>query len=112
MRWTREPRSRTCRRPRTCLGAGDLTDFVGLDDVADLDVVVPGDGDAALVAEGDLTNVVLEAPEARDLTGVDDLAVTQQPRLGVADDLAVGDVASGDNRLRGAERVPDLGGAH
>ena len=63
--------------------SGDLLDLVRLDDVADLDVLVPVEADAALEALLDLGDVVLEAAQRADLALVDDAVVAQQPQLRV-----------------------------
>ena len=65
-------------------GGRDALDDERLDDVADLDVVVPLEADAALEAGLHLGHVVLEAPQRADLALVDDDVVAEQARLRVA----------------------------
>ena len=60
-----------------------------LEDVAFLDVVVLGDGHAALVAGGDFLGSVLEALQGADLALMDDDVVAQHTDLAVPGDLAV-----------------------
>src|SRR5262245_6214542 len=87
---------------------GSLLDLEGLDDVADLDVLVPLEPDAALEALLDLGDVVLEAAQRPHLPLVDDAVVAEQPQLGVARDRALGHVAAGhDAELRNLEGIAD-----
>src|SRR5512143_2665693 len=65
-----------------------LLHLVGLDDVADLDVGEIVETDAALVAGLHLAGIVLEALQAAHLAVVHDDAVADEPRLGIAGDLA------------------------
>src|SRR5687767_7567429 len=98
-------------RPRE--RARDRLDLEALDDVADLHVVEVHDADAALEAFADLAGVVLEALERRDLSGVDDRPVADQPHLRLPIDGALGDVAPGDGaHARDAEDLAHLGRAH
>src|SRR5687768_5326103 len=85
------PRRATSGRLR---GAGDLPDFVGLDDVALLQVLEVLEADAALEARRHLTHVVLEALERRDRPVPDDGAVAQEAHLRAPRDRAVADVAA------------------
>src|SRR6266699_6831630 len=81
-----------------------------LDDVAGLDVVVVGQPDAALIAGLDLAGVVLEAPEGRHLSRVNDHVVPKQAHLGAARDLAVRHVGAGDRADLGhLEDLPHFG---
>src|SRR5262245_4675747 len=78
------------------------------DDVADLDVVVLFEADAALEPRLHLGDVVLEAAERADLAFVDDHVVAEQARLRVAGsrDAAVGHHAARDRaELRHLERL-------
>src|SRR6185369_16744195 len=90
----------------------DAADALGgetFDDVSLLEVVVPGQADAALVVLLDLADVVAEAAERLDPVGDDDLAVAPDTRA-TPDDPAVGDEAAGDDRaLADAEDLADLG---
>src|SRR6185437_4067634 len=77
-------------------------DLEGLDDVADLDVVVAGNLQAALEAFADLLDVFLEALEAvetDDLVrrGINHDALADHADAGVAFDGSAGDVATGDD---------------
>src|SRR5688500_10705696 len=69
-----------------------------LDDVADLEVVVVGEADAAFEAGLDLADVVLEAAQRPDLPLVHDDVVAEQACVRVAGpcDAAVGHHAAGD----------------
>src|SRR5262249_3396782 len=94
------------QRPR------DLLDLERLDDVADLDVLVPVETDAALETLLDLGDVVLEPPERSDLALVDHAVVAQETQLGGARDRALGDVAPGDDaELGNLEGVAHFGAA-
>src|SRR5262249_14266918 len=89
--WTR----RSAERPL------HLLDAIALDAVADLDVVVAGDLQAALHALADLTDVVLEALEGLQPGGpvgrrVDHHAAADHPDLGVALHHPLGHEATGD----------------
>src|SRR5262245_7966942 len=82
-------------------GSLHLIDAVGLDDVADLDVVVAGDLHAALEAFAHLADVLLEPLEGLQAGGairgrVDHDALANHAHLGVALDVALRDVAAGD----------------
>src|SRR5690606_3139984 len=89
-----------------------LDDLERLDVVAHLDVVVAVDGEAALVAGRDLSDVVLEAAERADVAGVDDDAVADEADAVVPVHLPLDDVAAGDGAgLRDAERLAHLDGA-
>ena len=65
-------------------GRGHALHREHLDDVADLDVVVPLEADAALEPGLHLGHVVLEPAERSDLAFVDDDVVAQQPGLRIA----------------------------
>src|SRR5438874_7585579 len=84
-------------------------DDVALDDVADLDVVLVLEDDAALESDGDLTSVVLHAPERPDLAVVDRGPPTEEPCLRPASDLAVDHARSGDRGLARREDLQYLG---
>src|SRR5215218_5179872 len=70
----------------------------GFDDVADLDVVVLLEADAAFEPRLDLGHVVLEASQRADLAFVNDHVVAEQARLRVArtGDAPLRDHAAGD----------------
>src|SRR5690606_14742194 len=74
----------------------DLAELVGLDDVALLEVLEVGEADAALVAGGDLGDLVLDALERLDLALPDHRALTEEAHLGATGDDAVQHVATGD----------------
>src|SRR6185503_13385819 len=85
-----------------------------LDHVADLQVVVLLEADAALEAALHLADVVLEAAQRSDLAGEDDDVVAQQARLRLAGagDAALGHHAAGNRpELRYLEDVADMGDA-
>ena len=63
-----------------------LLHLEALKDVAFLDVLELGQGDAALKARGNLLGVILETLQAGDRILADDDAVTDQTQLGVAGD--------------------------
>src|SRR4030081_2100222 len=87
----------------------DLPSGVGLKLVALLDVLEVPEHDPALETRGDLSNVVVEAAEARDLSVVDDRSVAHQAHLRPPRDLALGHVGAGDGpHARGPEQLPDL----
>src|SRR5688572_16812627 len=68
------------------------------DDVADLQVAVVAQADAAFEARLDLADIVLEPAQRADLAFVHDDVVAQQAGVGLAGtgDTAVGDHAAGD----------------
>src|SRR5665811_691789 len=94
-------------------GTRDLAHLVGLDDVANPDVVEATEVDAALEALANLGHVVLETTQTGDLDALaDDGTVTEDPRLGAALDLAGADQRTGDvTELGGLEDLAHLGGA-
>src|SRR4051794_25244935 len=98
----------TARRPSAGQDPGDRLGDETLDDVAFLEIVEPGQPDAALVVLGDLSDVVPEPPERLDPIGRDDLPVA--PDTGTAaDDTAVRDEAARDDRaLADPEDLADL----
>src|SRR6187401_1761473 len=101
---------------RCCLGdrRGDALHGEDLDDVADLQIVVALEADAALEARLDLGHVVLEAAQRAELALVDLDVVAQQAglRLARALDDAVGDHAAADGaELRRLEDLPHFGRA-
>src|SRR5262249_10180546 len=84
--------------------AFDLPGGVRLDHVAVLDVGEVPEHDAAVIPRGDLADVLVEPPQALDLSVVDDRTVADQTDLRAAGDRAVRDVAAGDRAdARGAE---------
>src|SRR4030042_459578 len=76
---------------------------VALDHVSDLEIGEALQSDAALEALADLADVFLLVSERGDGPVEDHVLAAQQPRCGVAPDLALADVAAGD--------VADLGEA-
>src|SRR5690606_15671491 len=111
---SRPPRSAPARRERggrrgagggvpgapTAPGAGShhrhLDQFVGLDDVAFLHVLVVLQADTALEAGAHFADVVLEAAQAGDGALVDFLLAADEARLGAAAHEAVHHVRTGD----------------
>src|SRR5688500_944010 len=83
---------------------------VRLEDVADLDVVVVGELDAALEAGLHLADVLLHAAERLDRQVLrDDRAAAGEADLAAALDVAVGDEAAGDvAEAADLEHLPDL----
>src|SRR5579864_526800 len=96
-------------------GSEDRSDFlpyVSLDEVSRLDVLEPIEANAAVEARAHLGDVVLEAPQRRDLALVDHPVVPHQPDRGVARDEPLDHVAAGHrSHLRHLEGVADLGAA-
>src|SRR5262249_13059045 len=104
--------SRSAGTPSGVHHAGDLLDLEGLDDVADLDVLVPVEPDAALESLLDLRDVVLEAPQRAHLALVDHAVVAEQSYRRRTRDHSLRDVAARhDAELRDLEGVADLGAA-
>src|SRR6185369_9570233 len=92
--------------------AGDLFHLVGLDVIAYLQVLVIVEADAALIPGQDLARIVLEAPQADHLPGVDDHVVAHQAGRGIAGNAAVDDEAAGNRAdARNTERIAHLGSA-
>ena len=92
------------------LGTLDLLDAEALDDVADLDVLVALDANAAFIALLDGLDVVFEAAQRGNLALEDDRGVAHDANLVIAGDFALGDIATGDVAdLRDAEHVANLG---
>src|SRR5579872_56388 len=75
--------------------SGDFFSGEGFNHVADFDVSVVGDGDAAFHAVGDLAGIVLEAAKRPDFAFEDDHVVAQQSDFGVAFDQPIDDRAAG-----------------
>jgi len=69
---------------------------VALDDVADFHVLIILERHAAFLAGDDLTRVILETLELRQLALVHDHVVANEPYIGAALDGAVGDAAAGN----------------
>src|SRR6476469_6314859 len=113
----RRSRGATTRSPpcptRHTSGAGLLAHFVRGDEVAELEVVVGPQVDAALEALADLGDVILEPAQAGDLDVLgDDHTVAGDACPGAALDLAAAHDGTGDvAELAGAEDLADLGGA-
>src|SRR5688572_11007153 len=84
------------RRSARRSGPRDLALFVGLDNVARLEILEAGQADAALEALTNLTCVVLEPLERRDLALPDDRAVAEEADLRATRDDARLHVATGD----------------
>src|SRR6202030_1235112 len=81
-----------------------------LDHVADFNVTVIGDRNAALHAVGDLAGIILEAPQRSYLAFEHLYVVAQQAHFGVALDQAIADAATGHGpNLRNAEDIQHLG---
>src|SRR5204863_1958666 len=91
---------------------GEFLGCEGFDEVADLDILVTGEVDAALDALADFADIVLEALERGDLTLPEFGAFAEEANLGVAADEAIGDAAAGDLAdLGDLEDVEHLGAA-
>src|SRR5258707_846273 len=99
--------TRSTRRYATSARLG--LDDERLDDIPDLDVVVPLEHDAALETGRDLADVVLDAPQRRDRALPDRLGAAEEPGLRAASDDPVHDHAAGDRRLVRGEDLADLG---
>src|SRR5579884_2070287 len=87
---------RSCWRPTTQQFAGDLLHAEGFDHVADFDVAVARDADAAFHAVAYFANVILEAAQGANTAFEDLYVVAQQADFGVAFDGAILDVTPGD----------------
>src|SRR6516165_6972053 len=74
---------------------------VALDDVADFHVLIVLEGHPTLLAGDDLLDVILEAPQLRELAFVDDHVVTDEAHIRPTLDASVSDAT--------ARNVPDLG---
>src|SRR5581483_2825924 len=97
-------------RRRSLEGLLDLLRLEGLEDVADLDVLIALEHEPALEALLDLAHVVLEAAERGDTAGPHDGAVAHEADLRPPRDLAVSDQAPGDDAdAGGAEQLLHLG---
>src|SRR5438105_10342572 len=83
-------------------------DDEGFDDVADLDVVVAFEHDAALETGGDLADIVLHPTERGDRAFPDGLLAPDEAGLRAAPDEAVGHHAARDRRLVGGEDLAHL----
>ena len=91
---------------------GDFFGYEGFDYVADFNVAVVGDGDAAFHAGADFGGIVFEAAERGDFAFEDDDIVAEEADFGVALDVAVGDAAAGDGAdLGDAESFEYVGAA-
>src|SRR6266850_240985 len=92
---------------------GDLLDAIGLDEVADLDVVEILDADAALEALAHFAYVFFEPLERRERAVVHLDAVADDPHAAGAGDHAALHEASRDGaNLRDLEQLTDLGLPH
>src|SRR5215813_8867596 len=81
----------------------------GLDRIADLDVAVIRDRDAAFHAVANLTGVVLEALQGCDLALEDDHIIAQQAHFGIALDETIDYLATGHGSYsRDAEGIADF----
>src|SRR2546430_8052057 len=89
--------------------AGLRLNDVALDDVADQDIVLVVEHDAALETDGDFTSVVLHAPERSDLAVVDRGASAKKSRLRAAAYKAVDHARARDRGLAGGEDLQHLG---
>src|SRR6266853_1102443 len=107
-RWSKVHSIHSTSRLSHGLGGHALCDK-GLHDIAGLDVVVVGDGQAALKTALDLAGVVLEPLERIDLAGMHHHVVAQQADLAVPFDEAILHHASGDiSNLGDAEHFANL----
>ena len=91
------------------LGTLDLFGAIAFDNVADLDVLVAVDTNAALVALLDRLDIVFEAAQRGNLALVDDLESRTTRTLSSREISAIGDVATGniaDLRTRNTHRGP------
>src|SRR5579871_5769635 len=79
----------------------DLPPLERFENVADLHIRKVRDHDSALEALGHLADIVLEMLERLDLAREDNVAATADADVGVAGDLAVGDVTAGDHDAAG-----------
>src|SRR5262249_44281817 len=77
-------------------GTGNGLDVEALPDVTDADILIVGEGHAALLPGRHLAHLVLEALQSGQRTLVDHDVVANEPHLGAALDLAVGDAATRD----------------
>src|SRR5947209_12663664 len=90
----------------------DLAGAVGLEHVTVLDVGEVAQDDAAVESGRDLADVVVEAPQARDLAVVYHRAVTHEAHARAPRDPALEDVRARDRaHARGAENLPYPGAA-
>src|SRR5437773_1852297 len=89
--------------------AGLRLNDVALDDVADQDVVLVVEHDAALETDSDFTSVVLHSPERSDLAVVDRGASAKESRLRAAAYEAVDHARARDRGLAGGEDLQHLG---
>ena len=97
------------RRHRRQL-ARRLLELVALQAIVDVDLGEALQADAALVAERDFLDVVLEALERRDVAFPDEVLAAEQAHLGAALDDAVADHAASDRAELGhAERLAHFG---
>src|SRR5262249_15431286 len=96
--------------PAVPSGAGDLALFVGLDDVALLQVLEVRQSDAALEALPDLAGVLLEPLQRRDDALPDHDALAEEADLGATCDDARLHIAAGDGtHTRDPEDLAHLG---
>src|SRR5262249_40422758 len=101
------PHRRTGRSVRSELLL-DLLDLERLDDVLVFEIAVAVERDAALEALGDLFDVVLEALERVELAFPDHRVVAHEARVVAPANLALDDVAAGDDDPADLEDLPDL----
>jgi len=90
-------------------GLRDLLERVALDDVAFLIFVELAEADAALVAVPDFLDLVLEAAQGRHLAVEHRHAAADDAGVGLAVDLAVGDVGTAGLAAGKLEHLADLG---
>src|SRR5262249_13798628 len=87
----------------------DGLDVEALDDVAGADILVVGEGHAALLPRRHLAHLVLKALERRQRTLVDNDVIPDQAHARTTLDLALGDPAAGDLADPGnVEHLEDL----
>src|SRR5205807_3121876 len=74
----------------------DALGHEGFNDIAFLYVIEVADADTALHAVADIAGIVLEALERRDFAFVDLNTIAQQAHVGIALDLPIQDIATGN----------------
>src|SRR5262249_15192510 len=119
-KWDRNTRS--TRDTRFCASCASCVPFLlrsdvghyflgdkGFDLVTDFDVIKVLDTNTAFVSACDFRSIFLEALQGCDLTFEYHDIVSQQPDLRVAGDLAIRDIAAGNNTdLRNPEGIADF----
>src|SRR5581483_2808884 len=91
---------------------GDAFSHEGLDDVADFNVAVIGDGDAAFHAVANFAGIIFEATQGADLSAEDNYVVAKQADLGIALDNAICNSATSNRAdFRNTESLQYVGAA-